>query len=250
MRYPPLGPFVGVLGGMGPLATVDLLAKIIEETGARSDQAHVPVVAHNVAQIPDRQRFVAGTGISPLPAMHAAIARLDAIGAGCIVMPCNTAHVWFEALAARARAPLIHIADAVAAQWPAASSRPATVGLLATQGTLRAGFYQARLAALGIRTIENDAHAFEHLFTPGCYAVKAGDLARGGHLLQQAARQLVEQGAEALVMACTEVPPALAHVDSPLLPHTIDATRALARACVRWWRDQAAHGPHTVPPSD
>ncbi|THF67586.1 aspartate/glutamate racemase family protein [Pseudothauera nasutitermitis] len=236
-----LGPFVGVLGGMGPLATVDLLAKIIEETPAGIDQDHVPVVAHNVAQIPDRQRFVAGDGPSPLPAMHAGIARLNAIGAGCIAMPCNTAHIWFDTLAAHSRAPLIHIADAVAevlSDGLADGPAPARVGLLATQGTLRAGFYQQRLGARGIEVLHNRDDEFDAWFTPGCYAVKAGDLERGARLLGEAAARLAERGAERLLLACTEVPPALARLDPAGLPAQIDATRALARACVRWWQQQ------------
>ncbi|THF65182.1 cysteate racemase [Pseudothauera rhizosphaerae] len=231
-----LGPFVGVLGGMGPLATVDLLAKIIEETPATFDQDHVPVVAHNVAQIPDRQRFVAGTGPSPLPAMLAGIARLDAIGAGCIAIPCNTAHIWFDELAAGSRAPLIHIADAAAEDLH--DGAPVTrVGLLATQGTLRAAFYQNRFAARGILALTNSDEEFDTLFTPGCYAVKAGDLPRAARLLGEAAAHLAERGAERLVLACTEVPPALARLDATTLPPQVDATRALARACVRWWQE-------------
>lgn len=235
-----LGPFVGVLGGMGPLATVDLLAKIIEETPATLDQHHVPVVAHNVGQIPDRQHYLAGKGPSPLPAMHAAIARLNLIGAGCIAIPCNTAHIWFDELTATSRAPLIHIADAVADHLLDATRDDTTlrrVGVLATRGTLMAGFYQQRLARRGIQTLTNSDKEFETLFTPGCYAVKAGKLAQGGELLARAATQLLERGAEALVLACTEVPPALAQA-APLAAPCIDATRALAHACVEWWRAQ------------
>ena len=105
-------PLLGVLGGMGPLATVDFMHKLVQEMPAAIDQEHVPVVAWNVAQIPDRQKFLAGTGESPLPAMLEGLQRLVAAGATRIVIPCNTAHNWFDALAAESSVPLIHIVDA------------------------------------------------------------------------------------------------------------------------------------------
>ena len=78
---------------MGPLATVDFLHKLIEETPVASDQDHVPTVVWNVPQIPDRQQALAGAGISPLPAMYAGLARLVAAGATRLAIPCNTAHL-------------------------------------------------------------------------------------------------------------------------------------------------------------
>ena len=134
-------PLVGVLGGMGPLATVDFLAKLVEESPATRDQEHVPTVVWSVPQVPDRQQAMAGTGSSPLPAMLAGIARLNAAGATRIAIACNTAHHWFDALAAASEAPLIHIVDAtLAALGPVPAAGP--VGLIATRGLVASGLYQ------------------------------------------------------------------------------------------------------------
>ncbi|QHP58960.1 aspartate/glutamate racemase family protein [Pectobacterium carotovorum] len=235
-------PLIGVLGGMGPLATVDLLHKIVEETPASRDQDHVPVVAWNVPQIPDRQQALAGTGESPLPTLLHDIRQLNRLSVSHIVVPCNTAHHWFDALTEASDAPLLHIADATLhalTQADEAKASPRKIGLIATHGTLNAGWYQQRFAAqLGAETVVPNEQEMTTLFVPGCYAVKRGELQHGGRLLDLLAAQLVERGAERLVLACTEVPPALEAVSSRWRNISIDPTRALAQACVRIWQQK------------
>jgi len=228
-------PLIGVLGGMGPAATLDLLQKIFDETRAERDQDHLPVVTWNVPQIPDRQKAAAGTGESPLPAMLKGIAALNAVGVQRIVIPCNTAHHWFDALQAASAAPIIHIVDATVELLREHAPDVSTVGLLATKATVNAGLYQQRLKAHGIDAIVSTPEDMDVLFTPGCYAVKRGDFQQGGTLLEHAAWQLIARGAQRLILACTEVPLAFSHVRSGLLPDSVDSNRALALACVRYW---------------
>jgi aspartate racemase len=231
---------IGVLGGMGPAATLDLLQKILEETPAGCDQDHVPVVTWNVPQIPDRQKALAGTGESPLPAMLKGIEALNTVGATRIAIPCNTAHHWFEALQAASRAPIIHIADAAVDSFLLAGNKPRVVGILATRGTWQARLYQDRLERHGITCMTNTDEEMEQLFTPGCYAIKRGELDKGAALLEHSARQLAARGAERLVLACTEVPLALAHTGSPLVAISTDSNRTLAAACVAYCSVQRA----------
>ena len=230
-------PLIGVLGGMGPLATLDFLQKLIASTPAQRDQEHVATVVWNVPQIADRQKALAGTGESPLPAMLHGIAQLNAAGATRIVIPCNTAHAWFDALARASQAPLIHIVQAsLDALEAATGASGATVGLIATRGTLEAQLYQPHLEARGIPFVVSTPEELDSVFTPGCYAIKQGELERGGKLLEQAALRLVARGATRLVLACTEVPVGLAHIASDLLTISVDPTQALADACLRYWR--------------
>ncbi|MFP1918142.1 aspartate/glutamate racemase family protein [Lonsdalea quercina] len=232
---------IGVLGGMGPLATADLVQKIIVSTPADRDQDHVPLVVWNVPQIPDRQKALAGTGPSPLPVLLKAIRALNQLPLSHIVIPCNTAHHWFDALAAASRAPLLHIADAtLAAMREHVTVPPEVTGLIATQGTLRAGWYQQRLAATGNEVLEPTPQEMEELFVPGCYAVKRGELVEGGVLLEQLAERLADRGATRLILACTEVAPALAAVNSRWQTRSIDTTQALAQACVELWQQSRA----------
>ena len=227
---------VGILGGMGPLATVDLMAKIIAHTRAARDQDHVPVVAWNVPQVPDRQRALAGDGPSPLPAMQEGVARLNAAGATCIAIACNTAHHWHDALQAESSAPVLHIARiTLAALQREQVAGP--VGIIATHGTLFTRLYQDLLEAAGIECLLPDAQQMDTLFVPGCYAIKRGAVSEGGHLLDALAAALAVRGATRLLLACTEVPVGLERIGSPLLPVCIDPTLALAQACIAHCRD-------------
>lgn len=226
---------VGILGGMGPLAAVDLMTKIIAQTPAERDQDHVPVVAWNVPQVPDRQRALAGTGPSPLPAMLEGITRLNEAGASCIAIACNTAHHWYDALQAQSAAPILHIAR-VTLEVLQRDAAAGPVGLIATEGTLAARLYQDLLEPAGIACLVPDAEEMATLFVPGCYAIKRGEVAAGGRLLESLAQALVARGATRLVLACTEVPVGLERIDSALLPLCVDPTLALAQACIAHWR--------------
>ena len=221
MNTTPL-PRIGVLGGMGPLATADFLAKLAHATPATCDQDHFPVTVDSTPQIPDRVAALEGRGADPLPDLAAAARRLHAAGCDLIAMPCNTAHLWYERLAALSALPMVHIADAVAARLGDARA----VGLIGTSATLAHGLYQKRIGA-GKRWLLPDAAEMRELVEPGIVAVKTGDLATGKALLGQAVRQLAARGADAVVLACTEIPLVVGASDvaTPL----IDATLELAR---------------------
>ena len=222
---------IGILGGMGPLATVDFLSKLVERTPASCDQDHVPVVVYSVPQIPERSASILHGGESPLPAMLAGIRTLERAGADAIAIACNTAHFWYDDLARECRVPLLHIADSACA---ALGSDVAKVGLLGTTGTLAAGFYQQRLAARGYTCLTSGDDEQARWVMPGIGLVKAGDLPAAGALLQQALASLFERGAQRVILACTEIPPALQRVAAPQLRRCIDATAALADGCIEW----------------
>ena len=225
---------LGILGGMGPLATVDFLQKLIEETPAERDQDHIPVIAWSVPQIPDRPAAITGTGESPLPHMLAGMYTLKRAGATMVAIACNTAHYWYEELL-QAGLPILHIADAACA---AVADKPyRRIGLLATNGTIAAGFYQARMAARGVVCVLPDEATQRELVLPAIEHVKRAEIAQANALATRAAVHLLDSGAEAIIMGCTEIPLAIEHSASNVTPLCIDATRALARACVTWWQN-------------
>lgn len=231
-------PFLlGVLGGMGPLATLDFQHQLLEATDAGSDQQHLPSVVWNVPQVADRQKALAGNGPSPLPQLLTGIKKLNQAGASHIVIPCNTAHHWYPELSHASDAPVLHIVDTVVDKLIQASEKPQRVGIIATQGTLDAGWFQQRLNAQGIETIIADKSELETWFVPGCYAVKRGHLIEGGQLLSLQAQALLTRGAQQLVLACTEIPVALRAVNAPFLSLTHDPARLLAERCSRLWQD-------------
>ncbi len=231
-------PFLlGVLGGMGPLATLDFQHKLLDATPAGSDQQHLPSVVWNVPQIADRQKALAGLGPSPLPQLLNGIEKLNQAGASHIVIPCNTAHHWYPQLSKASEAPILHIVDATVDALLQAPKKPQRVGIIATKGTLEAGWFQQRFAEQDIESITPSEDELAEWFVPGCYAVKRGKLAEGGELLSLQALALMARGAQQLVLACTEVPVALRAVDAPFLLLTHDPAQSLAERCSRLWQN-------------
>jgi aspartate racemase len=218
-------PRIGVLGGMGPLATADFLAKLAHATPADCDQDHFPVTVDSTPQIPDRVAALAGCGADPLPALMAAARRLVEAGCDLIAMPCNTAHFWHARVAASIGVPLLHIADAVDAELGAAR----TIGLIGTSATMRHGLYQRRDARARYWLMPG-AEEVAACVSPGIAAIKAGDLHAGGVLLRAVVRSLAARGADAVVLACTEIP-LVAGAGDVAVP-VVDATFALARHSV------------------
>jgi aspartate racemase len=225
---------IGVLGGMGPLATVDFMHRVIEMTPATRDQDHVPMMVHAVPQVPDRTGAILSGGESPLPSLLQGLKVLNTAGVGCVAIPCNTAHYWYEEMAGACPVPILHIVDAVCADLKGRGIMGGRVGLLATTGTTLAGVYQSRLEHNGYESVVPDADDLETLVSGGIGRVKAGDLPTAQDLLEQAAERLMKQDVQTIILGCTEIPIVLNDEN-----RFVDCTRALARACVNWYFDGA-----------
>lgn len=223
---------VGVLGGMGPLATVDFMRKVLDATPAARDQDHVPMIVSCLPQIPDRTAAFRGQGGSPLEAIVACGRRLALAGADLIVMPCNTAHLWFDEVQAQLQQPMLHLVDAALREALALAAPEARLGLLATDATMASGLYiNRRLPDLPTPAwLLPTAGEMLHQVMPGIEAVKAGQLDVGRERLTEAARALRQRGADVLVLGCTELPLVLDAAACGL--PVVDATAALARAVV------------------
>lgn len=223
---------LGVLGGMGPAATADFIAKMVAQTKAAKDDEHVPCVVINDPRIPDRtDAFLSGREGEVLDALTLRLRQLEAAGVDGFVMPCNSAHHWAEALRRRAHIPLLHIADASLAAVQKQLPRARRVAIMATPVTIQSGFYQRRMQMRGLEHHEIAGALLEQRIMPGIRSVKSGDMAAATHLLGEAAEQVFASGAEAVLMACTEIPIALAANGDARL---IDTSAALASACVAW----------------
>lgn len=231
-------PLLGVLGGMGPLAAADFLKKLVEETPASCDQEHIPYVAWGVPQIPERPAAILGKGESPLPQMLQGVAALKQAGASVVAIACNTAHYWHADLVREGGLPILHIADAVCDVLAERGIRSGSIGLLGTDGTVKAGFFQQRFAARGLDCLVSSRDDQDKLVLPAIAAVKANQLPQAHALAVDAVGRLLAGGAQAVVLACTETPVAIDFAASPVSDRCIDATRALARACVAWHRGE------------
>lgn len=226
---------LGVLGGMGPLATADFLAKVVAATPASRDQEHIPVIAWSVPQVPPRVPAILSGADSPLPAMLAGVRTLKNAGAQGIAIACNTAHYWHGELQAQGGLPVLHIADAALAEARKRAPGARRIGLLATAGTVAAGFYQSRFTAADCETLLPDS-ADQQALDAAIGWVKANRSVDAATLAEPVAQGLIDAGADVLIVGCTELPMALAHAPAPLAARLVDATAALAAASVAWSR--------------
>lgn len=217
---------LGVIGGMGPLATAHFLRRVAELTPATRDQEHIPVIVWGDCQVPDRVAAILGFGESPVPAMRRGLAALEQAGATLAAIVCNTAHHWFDDLVRTSSLPLVHIVDRAVASLPQDCT---TVGLLATSATIRAGIYQRRLDAMGCATVLPAEYEQEMFVLPAIAAVKQSRVAQAQALVERASEALRKRGAQRIVLACTELSVVASAREACDI---VDATDTLARACV------------------
>jgi aspartate racemase len=228
MRESPMRKkLIGVIGGMGPLATADFLKKLVEVTPAQRDQDHIPVIVWGDPRTPDRTQALLNHGPSPETALCLAAQTLETTGARALVIPCNTAHAWAPAIADCVSVPIISMIEAVIRH--AQDAKVTRLGVMATRGTIFSGTYQAAAHQAGIE-ICFPHEAFQSKIDQGIAAVKASRIDVARPLLKEARAHLIGQGAQAIVQGCTEIPLAMSETD----PHLIDATRVLALAARAW----------------
>ena len=220
---------IGILGGMGPLATADLFQKITLHTAAACDQEHPRVCIDSNTNIADRTAALLHGGADPVPEMVKSARRLESIGAELLIMPCNTAHNFYDAVASSVSIPVLHMIAATRAALKTRGVRCA--GLLATDGTVQTGIYQRTFAGSGIDLITPDGSDQAAVMDIIYNGVKAGDLAHDASAFRAACEHLLARGAEVLILGCTELPPAfdIYHLDYP----NVDPTLELALAAIR-----------------
>jgi len=226
---------LGVLGGMGPLASAEFMRRLTLLTPAERDQDHIPAVLWSDPRVPDRTAARIAGGEDPTPALLRAIRGLEAAGCGAIAIPCNTAHGWFDAMQAATRLPILHIVDAAAEDLARLGIARGTIGVMGTAGTLAMRLYQERLGARGYACLVPEPTEMEALVTPAIARVKANDVAAAYAPLAEAATRLAARGARAVVLGCTEIPLGIAAGPAPPFP-VCDTLDALARAAIAWAR--------------
>lgn len=223
---------IGILGGMGPLATADLFRKIVTLTKASCDNDHIRVIIDSNSAIPDRTAAILSGGTDPLPEMTSALRHLEACGVSCVVMPCNTAHYFLPKLQKLTPVPFLSMLEATAR-----TCRSAFPGLraaiLATRGTLASGLYDRALQKEEVPFLlpnEEEKDTLMHLIYD---VVKAGQpLLPQLPLWQSLLDGLRSRGAGYFILGCTELP---VLADALLVPGPfVDPTAELAKAAIRF----------------
>lgn len=221
---------VGILGGMGPLATADLFEKITLHTRASCDQEHLRVLIDSNTNIPDRTAAILRGGADPVPELTASARGLERQGAKVLLMPCNTAHHFYDAVQAAVDVPVLHMIRLTAQALHRRGVK--TAGLLATDGTVQTGIYQRCFEGTGIRLLLPEAEGQQAIMDMIYHGVKAGRRDYDAAAARAAMEALLRQGAETLILGCTELPLAVAlyRIDLPVT----DPTLELALGAIRF----------------
>ncbi len=225
---------IGILGGLGPEATVLVFQKILMHTPASRDQEHLRILIDNNPKIPERLPAILGSGPDPVPMMVSSGQALTRAGAEFIIIPCVSAHYFLPELRRKITLPILSMLDEAAIEIKAAQPAVRTVGLLAAEGAMKVGLFQKRFSAAGIQTMipEDDdrAEVQNQIF-------KVKDT-RARHDREEISRKfgeigerMVARGAEVILIGCTEIS-VVVNPDS-FTVRGFDALTILAKAAIR-----------------
>ena len=205
---------LGILGGMGPAASAEFVNRLVQQTPATCDQEHIPFVLWNEPRTPDRSTSIRNGDDRPLPYLLQGIQVLKAVGCSMIVIPCNTAHYWYDELI-KLKVPIVHIVDSVANELRDANV-VGTIGVIATQGTIQSELYQNRLTDWNC--IIPSQEEITTLVQPSIELVKAGDMVKSRTMIMTVVDSLISRGAQAVILGCTELPLAVRDTDQNGIP--------------------------------
>jgi len=221
---------LGIIGGMGPLATVDLMEKIVLSTQAAADQEHIHILVDNNTNIPDRTACIMGSGPSPVPELVKSAERLTREGADVLIMGCNTAHYFLPQMRPHLTVPVVNMIEETAKYCQEKGLH--CVGLLASAGTYGSHIYEKAFGQSGVTLInpKKDEEEFVHEII--YQGVKANNPDYDTKAFRAVLTAMKGRGAEAFIMGCTEIPLAMKiyHIDEPC----IDATQILAEKAIEF----------------
>lgn len=194
---------LGIVGGMGPLATAMLFEKVATLTQVSKDQDHIRVLIDSNPQIPDRTAHIVANGEDPRSELSATAKHLEAMGADFLIMPCNTAHYFYNDITKDLSIPFLHMVNETAEHIARTFPETKMVGVLATEGTCKAGVYETALENQGLTPVTPDAAMQKHV-TDLIYKIKAGETIPIDGFME-AVDALKAQGATCFVLGCTEL---------------------------------------------
>ncbi len=223
---------VGILGGIGPEATLDLYRHIIQLTPAATDQDHIRVLIYSNPKIPDRTKAIVGSGESPLPCLIESAQLLERSGARIIAMPCNTSHHYLPLIREKLNIPILDMVEETCRTLHSRMPNVKVAGLLATGGTLHSKLYEKALKKIGVKVLAPEAVEQERI-QAAIIQVKAGIHDRSiRDTFESSGSRLAQSGAQVVILGCTEIPLVFdpEAVDYPIL----NTTLILAQAVVDW----------------
>ncbi|WGS51333.1 amino acid racemase [Paraburkholderia sp. D15] len=238
----PETPFkVGVVGGVGPAATVDFIEKVVRNTPAARDQDHIKLLVEQNPQIPDRTESLIGDGADPTLSLYATCKKLEHGDADIIAIPCNTAHAFVDRIQPYLRIPIVNMLTVTVRHLRETFPAMRCVGVLATSGTVESGVYAKALASQGLEQVVPSpplqARVMEAIY--GKEGVKAGfTTGQCQSDIAAAMEELIARGVDVVILGCTELPlllpqPTYAGANGASV-RLVDPTDVLARRCVAY----------------
>ena len=224
---------LGILGGMGPAASAEYITRLIQQTPATCDQEHIPFVLWNEPRTPDRSTSIKNGDDRPLSYLLQGIQVLKAVSCNLIVIPCNTAHFWYDELI-KLKVPIVHIVDSVAYSLCDVDVNNGTIGIIGTQGTIESCLYQDRLTDWNC--IVPTQEEMDNLVQPAIDLVKAGDMDKSHTMLMSVVDSLIARGAKAVVLGCTEIPLAIRENNQNGIP-LINSIDSLVKVAIKEFRN-------------
>jgi aspartate racemase len=195
---------IGMIGGMGPLATVHLFERIVLRTKAEKDQDHIRIIIDNNTNIQDRTKAILGYGESPVKELVGSAKMLEKSGADFLIMPCNTAHYFIDHIKKNIKIPFINMPEEAAKYTYDKYGGDAVVGIMATDGTIKTKIYENYYDELGIKTVipvKTQALIIEFIYD----VIKRGKYSLGTDLFFKCRDELKELGATVFLLGCTEL---------------------------------------------
>ena len=222
---------VGILGGMGPLATSDLFNKIVTLTDAKNDNDHIHIILNNYPIIPDRTKYILGDGENPIKYMIEAALKLEVMGANVVIMPCNTAHYFYDEITEYLTIPFINMIEETAKEIKKVNPESKKVCLLSTQGTYKTKIYDNIFKNYDIE-ISRPGKAVESVITDIIYSIKKGDTALKNIDKNLLTSYLNSIEGESIILGCTELPVAFNILG--ITKGCIDPTKILAKSAIHF----------------
>lgn len=196
-------PSLGVIGGLGPVATAYFMELVTSMTDVQCDQEHIDMIVYSIPSIPDRTNYILdNTAPNPLPRILQVGHKLISQGASCIAIPCMTAHYFYETIQESLHIPVIHGIRATAMHLQQQGIQKA--GIMATDGSLQAGVFHRELIRFGVEPVYPDASCQQLLMSLIYQDIKAQntiDMAK----FSTVANALKSQGVQAIILGCTEL---------------------------------------------
>lgn len=223
--------FFGILGGLGPQATLNFMQSLIEKTDANKDQEHMNYIAFQHATIPDRTAYILKkTEVNPFPYLKEDVKKLENMKVDFIVMPCNTAHYFYNQLQNETSIPIINMINETIVYIKKAHPTMKKIGVLATEGTIQSNLYQDVMEENRLNVIPTPREIQENINILIYNQVKKKRAINKG-LYLQIINQMISLGCELIILGCTELSVINSDMESFPIP-VVDAQRVLVEKTI------------------